>query len=223
MSRNLTTALATALATSSVRPAIFVSLEFASGAVYFWSGKGDNTYDSNTYTGLGDLTGLDMPEETSNGSTNGMSLSLSGIPSVNVALALEEYQNRPATVLFAALDSSDAIIADPYQIFSGLIDVISIEDDGDSSSITVNLEGYAYGVGPSMDRYTNEAQKRVYATDTSLRFIKSLSEKQVYWGVGAAESATTTTPPNGQYLTGNMDGAGYIDRDGDGEYDDYLG
>ena len=223
MSRNLTTALATALASNSVRPAIFVSLEFASGTVNFWSGKNDKTYDSKTYTGLGDLTGLDMPEETSNGSTNGMSISLSGIPSANVSLALEEYQNRPATVLLAALDDSDAIISDPYQIFAGLIDVISINDDGNTSSIGINLEGYAYGVGPSLDRYTNEAQKRNYATDTGLRFVRSLSEKQIFWGVAAAESSTTTTPPNGHYMTGNLDGAGFIDRDGDGEYDDYLG
>ena len=218
MSRNLTTALATAFASNSVRPAIFVSLEFASGSVYFWSGKGDKSYDSNTYTGLGDLTGLDMPEETSNGSTNGMSLSLSGIPSVNVSLALEEYQNRPATVLLAALDSSDAIIADPYQIFAGLMDVISIQDDGESSSIVINLEGYAYGVGPSLDRYTNEAQKRIYALDTGLRFIKSLSEKQIYWGVAAAES--TTTPGSSQYLTGNFEPN--VDIDGDGNFDEFI-
>lgn len=219
MSRNLTSALATALASSSVKPAIFAKLDFASGTVAFWSGKGDKTYDSVTYTGLGDLTGLDMPEESSNGSTNGMTVSLSGIPSTNISLALEEYQNRPATVLLAALDSSDAIVADPYQVFAGLIDVISINDDGNTSAITINLEGYAYGVGPSMDRYTNESQKRQYALDTGLEFIKSLSEKELYWGVAAAES---TPPSNGQYLTGNTDGLGYIDYDGDGEYDDYI-
>ena len=219
MSRNLTTALATAFANNSVRPAVFVSLEFASGNVNFWSGKGDKAYDGKTYTGLGDLTGLDMPEETSNGSANGMSISLSGIPSSNVSLALEEYQNRPATVLLGALDNSDSIIANPYQIFAGIIDVISINDDGNVSSIGINLEGYAYGVGPSLDRYTNEAQKRNYALDTGLRFIRSLSEKQIHWGVAAAES-TATTPGTSHYLTGNFELN--VDTDGDGNFDEYI-
>jgi len=39
--RVITTAMATALCASVVRPALLVSLVFASGTVYVWTGLGD--------------------------------------------------------------------------------------------------------------------------------------------------------------------------------------
>jgi len=220
MSRDLTSGLITAFESSSVRIAIFVELQLASGTARFWSGVGDKTYDSNTYTGLGDLTGMEFPAETSSGAANGLNLSISGIRAENISFTLENYQYRPATIYLAALDSSDAIIADPYRIFDGFIDVMTIFDDEAQANISVKLEGYAYGVGPSSSRYTNEDQKRSYATDTGLQYVRSLSQKTIYWGTAASETSSYTG--TGQYLTGNDDGLGYVDYDGDGEYDDYI-
>ena len=218
--RNLTSNLITAFESSSVRLAIFVEMQLASGTARFWSGAEDKALDGNTYTGLGDLTGLDFPEESSSGVANGLDLAISGIRAQNISFAMENYQYRPAIVYLAALNSSDAIIADPYEIFNGFIDIMTIFDNDSQADIRIKLEGYAYGVGPSLSRYTNEDQKRKYSTDTGLQYVRSLSQKTVYWGTASAETANNTG--TGQYLSGNGDSFGYIDLDGDGEYDEYI-
>ena len=183
MSRGMTADLATALDASHVEPVFLAKFEFPGGDVRFWSGRGNLTFDSEIYTGLGDLENIQFPEESSDGSASGVAFVLSGIPSTTTSLAVtENYKNRPCTVWIGALDSGGSLIVDPYIMFAGLMDVITMADDGETATIQLKAEGFAYGAGPSLRRYTDEDQQREFPGDLGLEFIAGLSDKQIFWG-----------------------------------------
>lgn len=195
MARNLAAALATEFEKAALRPIYFAKFEFPGGDVRFWSGEGAKTFNSESYTGLGDLTGVAFPQENSNNSPQGAVFTLSGIPSSSTALALEEnYKNAPVTVWFGARDDSDVIIVDPYIQFQGFIDVMSMDDDGENAAITVRCEAFAYGVGPSAIRYTDEQQQREFPGDLGLQYVAGLQDKDILWGVEYSAKPPTGTP-----------------------------
>lgn len=197
MSRNLQSTTSSNLALGVVKPAFFVKFEFPSGDTNWWTGPDtislDNTSwatvtsgtaDSTDWLGLGIFTNIEMPAETQDGSAQALNFGISGIPSSNTSLALtENYQNSPVTVWLATMSNETTVSGTPYQMFYGLVDVMEMADDGQSASITVKTEGFAYGVGPSEARRTEQDQIERHSGDPSLRYIAKLEEQEFLWGV----------------------------------------
>lgn len=183
MDRGLTSAMNTALTGAVVEPAFLAKFEFPDGDLRLWTGSSAITYNAESYTGLGNLIGVSMPKETSDGSASGVTFSISGIPSTHVSLALSNtYQNAPCYLWFACMATASTFVADPYLMFSGLMDVAELSDDGETATISVKAEGFAYGVGPSSERRTERDQQDKYSTDRSLRFVADLQNKEFTWG-----------------------------------------
>lgn len=192
MARNLDSTMSSNLASTVVRPAFFVKFEFdytttpGDNDLRLWTGSDTISYDSENYIGLGNLVNLEMPTESQDGSAQAVTFTLSGLPSTNTSLAMtEQYQNRPVTCWFATMSDATTISGTPYKIFEGLIDVMEVSDNGQTASISVKTEGFAYGVGPCSARRTEQDQKERYSSDASLRFVADLAEKEFRWGVKA--------------------------------------
>jgi hypothetical protein len=185
MSRDLATATAAATSAAEVRPALFVFLDLDGGPVRIWSGVGDRILNSNTFTGLGTLAGVSPIEETTKVRAVGIRLTLSGIPSDVVSLALSEpYRGRPVTMWLALYDSAGALIGDAVQTFSGRIDTMSLEDTGETSMLSLSAESRLIDLErPRETRYTDEEQQRIFPGDTGLRYVAGLQEKELPWGV----------------------------------------
>ena len=66
MSRDLTTAVANALADQSLRPVIFFEGQFATGWVRIWSGLGEVSWNGESWAGAGSLLGLGAIEKVIN-------------------------------------------------------------------------------------------------------------------------------------------------------------
>lgn len=185
MARDLTTALGNALLADRVQPIILVKINTSGGDVRVWSGIGDITYSSETYTGVGNFGGISEVEENTDLGAAGISFSLSGIPSEMVAIALDQIQsNRPATVWLGALDlSTGALIADPYQLFSGFTDVPSIDEGPENSIISLTAENKLIDLDRARTRrYTSEDQQIDDPTDLGFDFVPSLQDAQITWG-----------------------------------------
>lgn len=90
MSRDITTAFATALADQSLRPVIFFEGQFATGWVRIWSGLGSVNWNGQTWAGAGSLLGLGGIDETGEVVAGGSAVSLSGVPLDLVQMAIEE-------------------------------------------------------------------------------------------------------------------------------------
>ena len=181
--RGLTNDMVTEVSASQLSPILLASLSFAT-PVHIWTGYGTITVGSTAYLGIGTLGSISPVEETTDLAARGISMQLSGVPTAMLAVALtENYQGRECSVLFGALEASGALVSSPVTIFSGRMDVMSINDDGQNATIGMTAENKLVDFRrPREVRYTDQEQKNLFSSDKGLEFVTAIQEKQIYWG-----------------------------------------
>jgi hypothetical protein len=184
MARTLGTNFEAELAAGEVQPFFAVLMEFDGGDMRVWNGYGDITIDGETYVGSADFLNLGEITETSEVQAAGVSVALTGLDSSLVATALDEaYQGRPLKIFFGFLDNTGTIIDTPYTIFSGRMDVMTIEDAGATANINVTAESRLIDLDRSRARrFTSEDQKIDYPNDKGLEMVASLQDTVIIWG-----------------------------------------
>lgn len=184
MSRSLTSGMQTAVTADLVRPITLVQCAFDSGNLNLWSGIGDLTVDSVDYVGAGSLLSIGEITESSELSANGITVTLSGVTSPLITKARDEdYQGRELKVLLGAMDASNGVISDPVVIFSGFMDVMVINESGETATIQVTVENRLIEFEKTrIRRYTAEDQKIEYPNDKGLEFVAEMAEKEIVWG-----------------------------------------
>ena len=181
--RSLSANMVTEVSASQLSPILLASFSFST-PVRLWSGYGTITVGSVTYLGSGSLGTISPVEETTDLAARGINFQLSGVPTALVAVALSEnYQGKPCSVLFGALDATGALVSSPVTIFAGRMDVMSINDDGQNATIIMTAENKLVDFRrPREVRYTHEEQQNIYPGDLGLEFVTAIQEKQIYWG-----------------------------------------
>jgi hypothetical protein len=202
MSRELPTGFASAMDAPILHPVFLAQIDWPTGTIRVWNGYGDLTWDGQTWVGVGHLGGISVIKESRDLAANGVTLSLSGIPSGNISLALaNNTQGQPAYIWVGELDvATKAFTVDPYRIFAGIIDVCPIEDDGTTATINVNLEKEFIDTRTEGRRYTHEDQQIDYPGDLGFEYVAGLADKPLNWNGPSATGAGTTVEP------GNNDG-----------------
>lgn len=177
--RDISTALSDKFLGKEVDLFVAVELMFDSGALRIWSGIGDKSIGGQTYTGTGSLLSVGGIEESDGLSAPGASISLSGVDSSLVSLAIQEpYQNRDCRILLGSGD-------DFFEIFSGFMDVMTIEDNGETCIINLTVESRLIILDRKVPlRYTQETQNSLYPGDTFFSTVASLQDKKVDWKMG---------------------------------------
>jgi hypothetical protein len=186
MSRDLTTAVAEALAASDLKPALFFEGAFPSGWVRIWTGTGDIVWEDKIWTGVGTLLGMGALEETSDVVASGTTVSLSGVPPDLVGLAISEArQGLPGRIWLALLTDDRQIIADPVQAFSGRLDVPELQEDGQSCTLTISYESRLIDLGTARSwRYTHESQQVLHPGDRGFEYVTAIQDQEITWGRG---------------------------------------
>lgn len=180
--RDLTTDMIDEFAGGSVNPTFMAEAFFDSGPLRVWTGLGTLDWDGNTYFGAGSLIGISNISESQEIQANGIVVSLSGIPSSIISLALaERSRGRPFRLYLASATGND-LIDSPYRIFSGMMDNIEITANGETCSVRLSVESILIiGQRSKIRRYTNEDQRKFYPTDEGFKFINALQDKEVVW------------------------------------------
>jgi hypothetical protein len=192
VSRTLPTGLASAVAAAKLTPIFLVKLEWPTGTVYAWTGYGSISWDSQTWVGTGHVGAISEVRESRDGAANGITLSLAGIPSGNITLALaNDTQGQPGKVYFGVLAENGTLAIDPYLIFDGVIDVCPIEDSGDTCIISVQLEKELIDTRSRGRRYTHEDQQIDHSGDLGFEYVAGLADKVVNWGTATLAPAAT--------------------------------
>ena len=183
MSRSLTTAMANASTADVVRPILLIDLAFSDGTVRYTTSDRDVVFNSNTYTATGQFASISAVEEGTELEANTITVGLNGIPSANLSLALgQTYQNRTGTVYLGFLDSSYALIADPFIAFQGRMNSM---DGTLGKTCTIQLQIQSRLVDwdkARIRRYTNEDQQEFFSGDKGLEFVSEMVEKDLIWG-----------------------------------------
>jgi hypothetical protein len=186
MARNLTTAHKTQLTSKVKRVGLFVEIDYTPTPVRVWTGQGNISWDSKTWVGLGDFGGISVITEKIGIRAGMIKLTLNGVPSANIANALDNaQQNRSVQVWIGTFSESGgvwSVVADPNRIEWGDTDVHEIIEDEGSCTIEVSVETPLSRMQMlSIIRATSEDQHRHFPDDTFFDFAPQVPEKVLYW------------------------------------------
>ena len=206
MSRDLDPSTVTAISQEVVQPFFAVELMFDGNEILrMWTGQGTLVLDDGTqWVGTGNLLDISSIEETSEMSVKGATLTLSGVPSEVLSLALSEpYQGRVCNIYFGTFSSGSLLketgnyilLQDGSrinvetgekgfnQLFSGYMDQMNIDDGPETSTIELKVENRLIDLERArVARYAQFYQKSVYPDDDGLKFVERLQTRKVPWG-----------------------------------------
>jgi hypothetical protein len=180
MSRDITSPVLDALDDGVISPFFAVDLDLDTSPVYLWSGYGDLTIGAKTYLGAGQILNISSVSETTEMEAKGATLTMSGIPSSFLSLALQEpYQGRECRIYFGVTSNPSGYV----EVFSGELDQMNIEEDADTAVVSVTAENVLVKLErPVVRRFTNEDQKSRFPRDRGLEYVASLQDKEIFWG-----------------------------------------
>lgn len=208
MSRTLSSAVSDALDDDVVYPFFAVELVFDTpNTLRLWTGYGTLIYEGQEWYGTGNMLGVSTVEETMQMAATGVSLTLSGVPSEVISLALQEpYQGRVCNIYFgmfaygALQQENEAYIlmqdgskiglelreTGVTEIFTGYMDQMNISEAPDTSTIQLSVESKLIDLERQrVARYTSEYQKSLYPLDRGLEFVESIQDLKLTWGRSA--------------------------------------
>lgn len=162
---------------------VFVEMDFAGGFVRVCNASHDVAWNTYTWKGLGELGRIDQVVETGQLEARGLVFELSGVPSANLALALNDtYQGRPVRMWAAPITDAGAF-TDVRLVYVGRMDVLEVID-GDNGVVRVSSESRLTDMMRAMVRRYNDAdQQGAYPGDKGLEFVDYLStDRQIRWG-----------------------------------------
>ena len=195
MSRIVPSALVTALGNAQIEPFFAIEMMFDTRTITFngesidvgplrlWSGMYDKTINvqgsDQTFTGTGGLLSIGGLEETGDLSAKSVTLTLSGIPSTIISLALQEpYQRRACRIYFGVESVSDVV-----EIFTGKMNTMRILDSEDTATIELTVESKLVELERSSNwRYNDENHQSRNSGDSFFSYVQSIQDAQIPWG-----------------------------------------
>jgi hypothetical protein len=191
-----------ALSAQVLRPAFFISMEFASSTSYVWSGLGPMTWNGMTFEGVGVLGSISTISEGSTVEAQGITIELSGINPTSMNNVLNETRILGTVNIWIALfDGNGVLIPDPFMSYQGKMDQPSISDDNKSCSCAITVENILVDLNRQCyRRFTNDDQQIDLAatltrlgmspttTDTGFRWVPTIQEAIIFWGTSPSSS-----------------------------------
>jgi len=183
VSRDLTAGFISEADAATLRPVLFYEGVFTGGTVRLWSGVGTISWNGQSWVGAGYLLGISEMGETADLRAEGITLSLSGQPSSLVAIALAQAQlGLAGSVWLGFLTAAGAVVADPYMAFAGKLDVVAIEDNGDSCTISISYEHQLIDLERArVRRWTHDDQQITYDGDLGFKYTTMLQDQVLEW------------------------------------------
>jgi hypothetical protein len=182
MTRSLSGTLTTELATNAINPVDLVYLGVSTGTYYTDHYK-DLVFNSNTYVASSLFLGLSEVTESSEVSVNSLSLRFTGADQTIISLFLNnDYMDKPVNVYRGFLNSSQALIADPFLLFEGRIENFNIEDDVTSSSVLISVASHWADFDKVRTRKTNTNSQKIYFPNDKGFDFASRSVREIKWG-----------------------------------------
>jgi len=209
MSRVLPTSVVDALDDNVMYPFFAVEMNFdADNVLRLWTGVGTLNVQGVDWTGAGTLLGISAVEETTETAARGADITITGLPSEVLALALSTpYQGRTCKIYFGLFkaakiikeDSSFLLLEDGSkiyledlnsgftEIFCGYMDQMNIAEGADTGTIQVKVENKLIDLERArVARYTAEYQRSRNitgaSTDAGFDFVASMQDQKLAWG-----------------------------------------
>jgi hypothetical protein len=184
LKRGLSAATLTALA-GTFYPAAMVYLDWPGGAIRVHSGVGTISWSSQSWLGVMDYGGIEIPPEALSGVPGRTVLTLA-VAATDVDTVMAADVRNIEAVIYSAVTTARGgatLVGEPFVMFSGYVDGIVEQFDagGGNARTTIRLE---VGSGPGMRSigavtHSEEDQKRRYPTDTIGRLLIRAQDKAI--------------------------------------------
>ena len=180
MSRSLDANLAAALAASHVTHFLLIEMVLDSGTLRMASAPYDIDYGGFTWQSVHALGNVESITETT-ADQRGLVFTLGGVPSSMVATVLtENVQGRAVKLRLVVLDGATLRVDD--NAWSGLLDVMSLEDGSPTATVRVTAEHRLIAwKEPNLLRVSDEDQKRLVPGDKFFEYGASIAEATIVW------------------------------------------
>ena len=186
MARGLSSAVKTELATGVIDPVLLIEIGFNTPK-YLTNAPFDIVSSvsgsSRTYQTNGHLRNITGVNETNKPTKNTLSLSLSGVDQTYISLALSEnIINSEVYIYRGFLNTSNALIADPFLLFFGTIDEYKITDTTETANLVLQITSHWGNFSKTSGRVTTyNAQQRFFSGDKGMEFA-ALTVRDIKWG-----------------------------------------
>lgn len=143
----------------------------------------DLVYSGVTYKGAGALGSIGQIDD-SPGEIKGLNFQLIGVDSAYIALALDDaavVQGTAVTIRTAILNTSYQIVDAPIE-WSGRLDTMAIEENGETCTISVSAESSAVDIlrGAALT-YSDADQNLLFPGDAAFAFVNSQAQAPIVW------------------------------------------
>jgi len=160
-----------------------IYLDFPGLPVALCSANRDIVHNGISYRGASGL-GTISPITDSPGQVKGLNFELSGASSEAIPLALDDagiVQGTPATIRTAILDANMQLLDAPID-WTGRLDLMSIQEDGETCTIPVSAESSELDLlrGTPLT-YSSADQKSLYPGDLAFDFQEYQLNKPIVW------------------------------------------
>jgi hypothetical protein len=186
MTRSLTSAVKTELATNDIRPIHLITIGFSTPVNITdcsFSITSSVSGSSVTYNASDFILGLSNFSEETELSKSSIGLNLSGADTTFISTVLNENViNDNVDIYRAFLDSSSSVIADPFLLYKGKIDEFNIQETDTESVVNLSIVSHWADFEKKNGRKTNNtSQQRFFSADVGMDF-SSETVLDIKWG-----------------------------------------
>lgn len=152
--------------------------------VRYWSGYGDLSWDSQTWTGAGHLIGIGAIDESADVKAQSATVQVNGLNPATVAQFLAALApGRQGSLWLGFLNSSGAVIDDPILLFRGQLDGAGLKKGLNDVVATLTYQHRLADLErPRLWMWTDADQKKLYPGDRGLEHIAKLQDAEIPWG-----------------------------------------
>ena len=186
MTRNLTSAVKTELATNDIRPVHLITIGFGTPVNLTdcsFPLTSSVSGSSVTYSASDFILGISNHTEETDITKSSVSLSLSGADQTFISTVLSENVVNDSVDIFRGfLDDSNALISDPFLLYRGKIDSFDIAETENDSQVNLSIVSNWADFEKKNGRKTNNtSQQRFFSGDVGMDFA-SQTVQDIKWG-----------------------------------------
>ena len=186
MTRSLTSAVKTELATNDIRPVHLITIGFGTPVNITdcsFPITSSVSGSSVTYSASDFIMGVSDFSEETDVNLSPISISLSGADQTFISTVLNENVINDAVTIFRGfLNDSNTLIADPFLLYKGTIDNFAISESDTSSIVNLDIVSHWADFEKKSGRKTNNtSQQRFFSTDLGMNF-SSETVLDIKWG-----------------------------------------
>jgi hypothetical protein len=186
MTRSLTSAVKTELATNDIRPVHLITIGFATPVNLTdcsFSLTSSVSGSSVTYNASDFILGISNHTEETDITKSSVNINLSGADQTFISTVLNEnVVNDSVDIYRGFLNDSNALISDPFLLYRGKIDSFDIAETDKDSQVNLSIVSNWADFEKKNGRKTNNtSQQRFFANDVGMDFA-SQTVQDIKWG-----------------------------------------